>query len=549
MRSKQPWQHYCHCGTRLAKDNSGHQCASCERLSRDKLIAPPEVPPEFWQTEQFEEAFAVQHMGWVARAYRTHPYHHAVYGPGGISQTLLGQWVGLHQPHVSRFETGPALQHLDTLRHWVRILRIPAELLWFDMPGEKRELPTAEPTATALLAPVSNGVLALPAGSSSNGAGPASHANDEPTDDPEHDPILVTPWSHRGTVEVAVLLSGGGGRVKRRVFMSLTGPVLTAPAHQWLVHEPDPLVSGLAGRRVSGELVARFSAMVTELRRMDDVAGGGSVLTMAQQLFAWVAGLLDQASYAEETGRALHVVLAELAQFCGWTAYDLGEHGLAQRYYIAGLRAAHSADDRLLGAHILATMTLQAARQGQPAEGVTLIETALAGTRGRATPALLAELHIRQALAFATLRDISACTAAISQARSQAEQLKPDDDPSWLYWLDPASIAVSAGNCLLQLGQGEQAAAILHEGLAQFSQSRIRDRQVYTTYLAEARVLPGKQRDLEAAAGLGMQSLDLAESLDSTRGLGLLRVLSLSLQPYGKVTAVREFLERVESRK
>ena len=45
--------------------------------------------------------------------------------------------------------------------------------------------------------------------------------------------------------------------------------------------------------------------------------------------------------------------------------------------------APHTADDRPLGAHILATMANQAARQGQPAEGVTFIETALAGTRGR----------------------------------------------------------------------------------------------------------------------------------------------------------------------
>lgn len=139
MGSKQPWQYYCQCGTRLARDNSGPQCAHCQRLSRDKLIAPPDVPPEFWQTEQFEEAFAAQHMGWVVRAYRTHPYHHAVYGPDGVSQTLLGQWVGLRQPHVSRFENGPPTQHLDTLRHWARVLRIPPELLWFDMPGEKRQ--------------------------------------------------------------------------------------------------------------------------------------------------------------------------------------------------------------------------------------------------------------------------------------------------------------------------------------------------------------------------------------------------------------------------
>lgn len=97
------------------------------------------MPPEFWDTDQFREAFAAQHMGWVARAYRTHPYHHTVYGPGGISQALLGQWVGLQQPHVSRFENSAPTQHLDNLRHCARVLRIPAELLWFDMPGEKRQ--------------------------------------------------------------------------------------------------------------------------------------------------------------------------------------------------------------------------------------------------------------------------------------------------------------------------------------------------------------------------------------------------------------------------
>ena len=546
MGSKHPRQYYCRCGTHLAKDNTERQCARCQRESRDKLITPPDVPPEFWQTEQFREAFAARHMGRVARAYRTHPYHYAVYGPDGISQTLLGQWLGLRQPQVSRFETGHAIQHLDTLQHWARVMRIPAELLWFDMPGEKRELAATEPAAVDLLVPVSNGAFALPAGPQSNGAGPAAHAEHEHTDDPEHDPVLVTPWNHRGTVEAVVVLSGGGVRVKRRVFLSLTGPALTAPAHQWLVHEPGPLISGLSGGRISSHLVTRISAVVGSLRRMDDVGGGGSVLLTAEQLFAHVAGLLDRASYDEPTGRALHVVLAELGQLCGWSAYDSEEHGLAQRYYIAGLRAAHTADDRPFGAHILATMARQAASLGQPAEAVTFIETALAGVRGQATPALLAELYDRQAHAFAALRDTTACTAAIFQARAQAEQLKPDDDPPWLYWLDPAAITANAGTHLLELGQAEQAVALLDEGSAQFSASLIRDRQIYLARQAEARTLPGKQRDLEAAAGLGMESLDLAEGLDSTRGLGRLRYLSCRLQPYGKVPAVRAFLERVE---
>jgi DNA-binding XRE family transcriptional regulator len=34
-------------------------------------------------------------------------------------------------------------------------------------------------------------------------------AAEEPKDDLEHDPVLVAPWNHRGTVDAVVLLSGG----------------------------------------------------------------------------------------------------------------------------------------------------------------------------------------------------------------------------------------------------------------------------------------------------------------------------------------------------
>jgi len=543
--SKQPWQRYCHCGTRLAKDNSGHQCANCERISRDKLIAAPRVSPEFWQTAQFSEAFAVQHMGWVARAYRTHPYHHAVYGPGGISQTLLGQWIGLRQPHVSRFETGSPTHHLDTLRHWAGILRIPPELLWFDMPGKKRQLAAAQPTAADLLPPASNGVPALPAGQA-NGAQPAWQPEHEHPGDPEHDPILVAPWNHRGTVEVAVLLSGGGRRVKRRVFLFLTGPALTAPAHQWLIHEPEPLLTGLAGQRISAKMIDRLPAMITELRAMDDVAGGGGVLALAQHHFRWVAGLLDQATYDEATGRKLHVALAELGQFIGWVCYDTDQHGLAQRYYIAGLRAAHTADDRRLGAHILGSMAYQAAHQGQPSEAVTLVETALAGSRGWQTPRLLAELHIRKALGCAVLNDASACSTAISQARAQVEGAGSDDDLPYLYWVEPAHVTAMAGECLLRLGQADQAATCLKQSIALLDTPFDRDRQYHVTQVAVALAHPGRQRDIEAAASKGMEAVYLAESLSSTRSVELIHDLARQLKSHDKVPVVREFLERAK---
>jgi hypothetical protein len=54
---------------------------------------------------------------------------------------------------------------------------------------------------------------------------------------------------------------------------------------------------------MSTTLVDRFTAMIPELRAMDDVAGGGTVLSLAQQQLGVVADLLDQASY-DESGAA-----------------------------------------------------------------------------------------------------------------------------------------------------------------------------------------------------------------------------------------------------
>ncbi|MGH3841578.1 MAG: hypothetical protein ACRDS0_09075 [Pseudonocardiaceae bacterium] len=286
--------------------------------------------------------------------------------------------------------------------------------------------------------------------------------------------------------------------------------------------------------------------MIAELRAMDDVAGGGNVLSLAQHEFGWVTRLLVQASYDEATGRRLLVSLAELGQLASWGAYDSGHPVLAQRYNVAALRAAHSADDRPLGAHTLGSMAKQAAHQGWPAEAVTLAETALAGARGLKSPRLQAQLYVRQAYALAGIDDVSGCTAAISKARSQVDHLTEDEDYPWLYWIMPAWVIVEAGDSLLLLGQPDRAAAMLDQGVALFDESFARDRQIYLTHLADAMTRPGKQRDLEAAAERGIEAIELAESLDSTISVDLLRDLYRQMKPHTTVRAVGDFLERAQ---
>jgi len=95
------------------------------------------MPAEFWDTQQFRDASADQHIG-LSRAYRKHPAHAATYGTGGIPQEVLAAWLGLTQAQISRIENGPPVRHLDQLAHWARTIRIPEHLLWFALPGRPK---------------------------------------------------------------------------------------------------------------------------------------------------------------------------------------------------------------------------------------------------------------------------------------------------------------------------------------------------------------------------------------------------------------------------
>ena len=137
---------------------------------------PPAVPADFWHTTAFRDAFDARHMGHVARAYRRHPLNVTNYGRDGIPQELLGDWLGLTQAQVSRIENGPPIRNLDTLTHWARTLRIPADLLWFKLPGEQTPIgsaihlttgmlsarPMSVPPSAFQLVPVGNGALRNP---------------------------------------------------------------------------------------------------------------------------------------------------------------------------------------------------------------------------------------------------------------------------------------------------------------------------------------------------------------------------------------------------
>lgn len=124
------------CGAMLAADNTARLCGKCHRDNHDQLRTPPsQLKDEFFETDEFREAFESQHIGKVFRAYRNHPRHLQVFGRA-LNQEQLGRWLGLTQAQVSKLENGKPEQNLDTLRQYASTLHLPRGMLWFKFPGE-----------------------------------------------------------------------------------------------------------------------------------------------------------------------------------------------------------------------------------------------------------------------------------------------------------------------------------------------------------------------------------------------------------------------------
>lgn len=144
------------CGTILAADNTARLCSRCHREGRDQLRTPPaQLRSDFFETDEFRAAFASRDIGKVFKAYRKHPRYVQLFGKP-LNQELLGRWLGLNQGQVSRLENGKSEeQNIQILGNYALILHLPQYMLWFDLPGQSRLTPQANP-------PKPSGGLALP---------------------------------------------------------------------------------------------------------------------------------------------------------------------------------------------------------------------------------------------------------------------------------------------------------------------------------------------------------------------------------------------------
>src|SRR5262249_436227 len=98
-------------------------------------------------------------------------------------------------------------------------------------------------------------------------------------------------------------------------------------------------------------------ATAPHLMDLDFRFGGGHGRSLLLFYFrSEVVPLLGRHTSGAER-REVFRAAAEVAELLGWSAYDAGRFGAAQRYYAQGLRLAREANDELLGGWMLASLS------------------------------------------------------------------------------------------------------------------------------------------------------------------------------------------------
>lgn len=311
----------------------------------------------------------------------------------------------------------------------------------------------------------------------------------------------------------------------------------------WLVSRPDGLTAPEDfPRRVGMRDVAAMRKAAEMFMQLDFQFGGGHGHRPLRHYFREDVLPLLRASYSDKVGNALFGAAAEISQLLAWTAYDTGNHALADRYLIATLRLTQVVDDRMMGARILTNMSHQANYLGQAPRAVRLARASVEGGKGRSTPRAMALFSAHEARALSTAGDLRGATRAMHEAERSFERADTVDDPDWLAYMNEAELVGEFCHCFRDLKQGKQALHYAERAVALTDPKYARTLGFCRMVLAQSQLLNG---ELEAAVTTAGQAVQGGDALQSTRFQRYVTDFQRDVSPYDANPAVRDFTELV----
>lgn len=284
---------------------------------------------------------------------------------------------------------------------------------------------------------------------------------------------------------------------------------------------------------VTDDDVESVREMTTFLSRRDQRRGGrAGRAALVAYLRTEVAGYVHGRFTSDLTRLHLMAAAGELAYLAGWTAFDAGEHGLAQSYFKLALQLAAEAKDPPLAGHILRAMAHQAVDLGHPAEALNLSTASLDRRRyALASPRERSLLGVVHARAEAAVGERPGAARALSRAEDdlRAADESAGDEPGRVFFFSEASLAHETACALRDLGD--------LPGAEREFQRSVRTRQagpfarthaVTLGYLGDVQVRRGH---LDAAIATWTKALASMDGVHSGRTRDVLVQMRRSLSP------------------
>ncbi|WP_105973182.1 tetratricopeptide repeat protein [Streptomyces geranii] len=288
--------------------------------------------------------------------------------------------------------------------------------------------------------------------------------------------------------------------------------------------------------------VEQVHAMIGMFDEMDNHYGGGGVRTsIVHYLSTEIIPMLQQRGLAPLRLRELFAAAARLAAMAGWSSYDAGEYGLAQRYMTQGLRLCAEGRDRVLGGQILAGLSHLATSLGRPDEGVCLARAGLATARGAGSPLGLMRLYAMSARGHAALGRPRETSDALQAAERQlaASRGSAEESP-WVRFLDHHYLEAESAVCFRDLGWASQAENTAKQSVRAHADRR-RRQAISRSVLATAHL---QQHRLDEALDTATEALDALSGVHSERSIQALRDFRGRLAPHRGEPTVQDFERR-----
>lgn len=500
------------CGARLASYNRTSRCARCSSLRK-----PPVVPREFWDYALMRDALATWHMGRVIYAYRTHPWHGLP-----LKQSVVGSWFGLTQTQLSRIENGRAPEELSKLIRWAEVLRIPAELLWFKMPGDGG---TERPSAAAPLVPVivQGRTILLP-------------VDEQAARDRGLDVVLDRLADH------------GQGNGRRE---ALVVPVHASPQSDGTslglmaadAAELEQLAAALddARRYLDGSVVGIFREQLERSKAEDGRHGPARALPLVLGILGAVTDHVREVK--PEVRRSLLSLGAEAAEFIGWLYRDLKDLGNATYWYDRAMEWAQEACDMPMQGYVLLKKSQMAYDTRDAQRVVSFAEAAHQGP-WKYSRIIRIEVTQQHALGLAMIgAPLSEVEKEMASARELLTQSTDGESGQTDAGFTVETLLLRQAACYTEAGKPATAAQMFGEVIGSGILSK-RDTGFFNARRALALALSGEP---DEAVDVGLQAAKVAHETSSQRTMLLLGDVVQELKPWNTRPRTRELRRAVLS--